>query len=107
VRLGYSPFQQVIPSTQKEIDIVLYLADENMLMEVEVIEGTPIKNRGDTLSYFVHPFSDGTEEKVEELLAKLPGLSVDQRSGTIKYQGKEIKKILLDGDDLMGGTTKC
>ncbi len=104
-RLGYKSFQKVISSKQKGIDVQLSLSDESTLMEVVVTEGRTIEIKGDTLSYFVHPFSDGSEKNVEDLLAKLPGVSVDE-SGIIKYQGREIKKILLDGDDLTGENYK-
>ena len=105
-RLGYEPVRRVIPTLQKEMNIELTLADESILKEVVVTEGRPIESRGDTLNYFVESFSDGSEKSVEDLLAKLPGVSVDEQSGTIKYQGKEIKKILLDGDDLTGDNYK-
>ena len=105
-RLGYNPFQQVISLTLKEINVQLSLADESTLLEVVITEDGPVEIQGDTLSYFVQPFRDGSEKNVEDLLAKLPGVSVDEQSGIIKYQGKAIKKILLDGDDLTGNNYK-
>ena len=105
-RLGYNRFEKVISTSQKEINIQLSLTDESTLREVVVNEGKPVETRGDTLSYFVKPFSDGSEKNVEDLLAKLPGVSVDEQSGTIRFQGKEIKKVLLDGDDLTGENYK-
>lgn len=105
-RLGYKPFQKIVSVTQKEVDVSLFLADESTLKEIVVTEGRPVEIQGDTVSYFVQPFRDGSEDNVEDLLAKLPGVSVDDQSGAIKYQGKEIKKILLDGDDLTGENYK-
>lgn len=105
-RLGYEPFEQVISIAQKEINIQLSVAKESTLMEVVVTGGKPVEFQGDTISYSTQPFSDGSERNAEDLLAKLPGVSVDEQSGTIKYQGKEIKKILLDGDDLTGENYK-
>ncbi|MDE0472220.1 MAG: carboxypeptidase-like regulatory domain-containing protein [Ekhidna sp.] len=105
-RLGYEPFQKVVSATQTVIDVSLSLANESTLKEVVVTEGQPVEVEGDTISYFVESFRDGSEDNVEDLLAKLPGVSVDEESGTIKYQGKEIKKILLDGDDLTGENYK-
>ena len=59
-----------------------------------------MKNQNDTIFYNIQKFKDGSERNVEDVLAKLPGVTVDKGTGKIKYQGKEIKKILLDGDDL-------
>lgn len=105
-RLGYNRFEKVISTSQKEINIQLSLSDESTLREVVVREGKPVETRGDTLSYFAETFNDGSEENVEDLLAKLPGVSVDEQSGAIRFQGKEIKKILMDGDDLTGENYK-
>ena len=105
-RLGYKPYREVISTEQQEINVQLLLADESTLLEVVVTERKPIEAKSDTLSYSVQPFSDGSEENAEDLLAKLPGVSVDKKSGAIRYQGKEIKKILLDGDDLTGENYK-
>ena len=105
-RLGYEPLDQVIAANQKHLDIQLSLSEASKLREIIITEGRPIESQGDTINYFVQPFSDGSEKNVEDLLAKLPGVSVDEQSGTIKYQGEEIKKILLDGDDLTGDNYK-
>lgn len=70
-----------------------------ILEEVRVFEKKPINIKEDTISYEVGFFIDQTEEVTEDVLKKIPGIQVTS-SGKIKYQGKEIKKILLDGDDL-------
>ncbi len=82
------------------------LTSENTLEEVVVRSKRPIETSGDTISFSPRYFKDGTERNVEDLLGKLPGISVDATTGTIKYQGREIKKILLDGDDLTGNNYK-
>jgi len=105
-RLGYDRFEKIVSIAQQEINIQLSFADESTLLEVVVTEGKPIETQGDTLTYFIQPFTDGSEKNVEDLLAKLPGVSVDEQSGKISYQGKGIKKILLDGDDLTGENYK-
>ncbi len=42
---------------------------------------------------------------VEELVKRLPGAEVSD-DGTIKINGKEVKKILVDGKEFMTGDTK-
>lgn len=69
------------------------------LKEVIIKKAPPILQKKDTLEYNPDSFKDGSEKVVEDLLKKLPGIKVEE-NGTIKYKGKEIKKMLLDGDDL-------
>ena len=69
------------------------------LQEV-VIEGRPpITERNDTIIFNAEDFRDDSEDVVEDILRKLPGVNVSE-NGQIAYQGKEISRILLDGDDL-------
>lgn len=101
-RLGFKPWQTTIPSGLSKLDVQLVMSSNSRLKDFVVTGRKPVSQQGDTLRYHAEKFQDGTERNVEELLAKLPGVSVDEKSGVIKYQGKKIKKILLDGDDLTG-----
>ena len=73
----------------------------NVLKEV-VIEEKPIRIKGDTTIYNPNSFKDGSERVIEDLLRKLPGIEIKD-NGIIKFKGKNIKKMLLDGDDLFSG----
>lgn len=77
---------------------------EHTLDEV-FITNKKIINRKDTVYYNIEMFKNGTEEYVEDLLKKLPGIIIEN-DGTIKYNNKKIKKLLLDGDDLFGSKYK-
>lgn len=73
------------------------------LKEITVIsKELPYKERNDTLTYNMLKFGDGTEVKLIDILSKLPGIEVNKINGTIKYKGKNIETILLDGVDLFG-----
>lgn len=68
------------------------------LQEVIVNTHAPISTHGDTTSYNVKSFLQGNEVTVEDMLKKLPGISVS-KDGTIKYKNKEIEKLMVEGDD--------
>ena len=70
-----------------------------ILNEVTVNKVLPIIQKKDTTEYNSNSFKDGSEKVIEDLLKKLPGIKVES-TGEIKYKGKTIKKMLLDGDDL-------
>ena len=75
------------------------------LEEVIVNSDPPIKVQGDTTTYSVSYFTNEDEQTVEDVLKKLPGIDVSE-SGSIKYKGKSIDKILLDGENLVGSNYK-
>ena len=57
--------------------------------------------KGDTLVYVADSFNVGQNAVVEDLLKKLPGIKVAD-DGSITSQGKEISKVLVDGDEFFG-----
>ncbi|WP_456438990.1 carboxypeptidase-like regulatory domain-containing protein [Psychroserpens sp.] len=73
----------------------------NQLNEVVLKTNKRIQIKNDTTIYNPNAFKDGTERTVEDLLKKLPGIEV-KTNGEIKFKGKSIKKLMLDGDDLFG-----
>lgn len=72
------------------------------LSEVIISAKKDIKQSKDTITYNASSFRDSTERNLEELIEKLPGITVDKDKGTIKVNGKEIKKIYIDGEEISG-----
>ncbi|MBM78737.1 MAG: hypothetical protein CL846_09665 [Crocinitomicaceae bacterium] len=61
----------------------------------------PIFFRGDTLVFTADSFQTKQNAVVEDLLKKLPGIEVD-KNGNISSQGREVNKVLVDGDEFFG-----
>jgi hypothetical protein len=59
----------------------------------------PIRLKKDTIEYNAQTFSNGTEKNVEELLKKLPGITV-QSDGKIKFGNREVERVMIENDDL-------
>lgn len=72
-----------------------------LLQEVILKSGSPIKIRGDTVSYTADSFKVSANANVEELLRKLPGIQVD-KNGQIKAMGETVEKVLVDGEEFFG-----
>jgi hypothetical protein len=81
----------------------IILPDKATLMEEVIVYANkePIYFRGDTLVYVADSFKRKENAVVEDLLKNLPGISVDA-SGNISSQGREITKVLVDGDEFFG-----
>ena len=61
----------------------------------------PVFFRGDTLVFLADSFKTKANAVVEDLLKKLPGIEVD-KNGSITSQGREVNKVLVDGDEFFG-----
>lgn len=80
--------------------------DKRVLDEVVVKEDRiPIVIKKDTIEYNAKAFRTKPNSNVEKLLKQLPGVEVD-RNGKIKAQGKEVKKVLVDGKEFFGKDPK-
>jgi hypothetical protein len=88
-----------------ELELLFHLKKENItaLDEIYIVgKKMPFKRKQDTVVFNVGAYKDGTEKKVEDLLKKLPGIEINESSGNIKYNGKLIETVTLDGDNLFG-----
>lgn len=59
----------------------------------------PITVKNDTTKYNLTQFKDGSERVVEDLLKKLPGITI-KPNGAIEFKGKQVTRVLLDGDNI-------
>ncbi len=61
----------------------------------------PFLNRRDTLEYNALAFVTRPNATVEDLLRRLPGIQVEA-DGSIKAQGEDVQKVLVDGKEFFG-----
>lgn len=80
------------------VDTVHMLSLQNLLETFVVRDSRPITIKGDTVEYTADSFKVRAFANVDELLKRLPGIEVD-KSGKITAHGKEVKKMLVDGDE--------
>jgi hypothetical protein len=91
-----------IDSLEAQIKIVkdfILTPEPFALSEVVVNAEVPILVKKDTITFKVDSFTDGSEEVVEDVLKKLPGIEV-ANDGSIQVQGRNIQKVMVEGDDL-------
>ena len=95
----------VVGSPQNnDVHIDNIIMSENIKAMNEVVifaSQEPVYYRGDTLVFVADSFDVKTNAVVEDLLKKLPGVEVDGNGG-IQFQGKEVVKVLVDGDEFFG-----
>lgn len=99
--LGYQPvFKNITISESKpsvDMGTIPLKGKGLMLNEVEIIqEVPPIVVKKDTIEFNAGSFKTRENAVVEDLLKKLPGVSVD-KDGVITAQGETVKRVLVDG----------
>lgn len=74
--------------------------DSKILKEVVVVgQGTAVQ-KGDTTVMTANAFKVNPDANAEDLVKKMPGITVE--NGTVKAQGDEVKKVLVDGKPFFG-----
>jgi len=68
-------------------------------------ERIPLLIRGDTVEYNASSYKTAPDAVAEDLLKKLPGVTVD-RNGNVKAHGEDVKKVTVDGKEFFGNDPK-
>ncbi|ALU75191.1 TonB-dependent receptor [Tenacibaculum finnmarkense] len=89
----------LVDKTQERIAKNVILQDNKITLDEVIVKSKrSIIIKKDTILFNASSFTDGSEYSVEDLLKKIPGVTVNSE-GTIKVGGAEIEKLMIDGDD--------
>ncbi|GAB3201945.1 TonB-dependent receptor [Pontibacter aydingkolensis] len=89
-----------------DLGVINMEQSSNLLSEVLIVAETPpVLVRNDTLEFNAASFKTLPTSLVEDLLRKLPGVTVDQQ-GNIMVNGRSVQKILVDGKEFFGSDPK-
>ena len=108
--VGFDPLYQPLRITGKNNPVnvgKLALSDGSiMLGEAIVIGKAPeVVVHNDTVEYNADSYKTTEGSVLEDLLKKMPGVEVDSE-GKITVNGKEIKKVLIDGKEFFSDDPK-
>lgn len=99
--MGYAGLRRPASSFSVGKVNLLSMAQQSVTLREVKVKAPPIRSAGDTLSYNVGQFVGRGDAHLEDVLRKLPGITV-QDNGTVSYQGKAINKFYIEGKDLLG-----
>lgn len=99
----YADFADEVTLKSETLDLgkISMLQKAVLLNEVIVHSTGAIRIKGDTTEFVADSFKVKEGATVEDLLKKLPGLSVNSK-GEITAQGKKVDKVLVDGEEFFG-----
>ncbi len=108
-RIGSRPVRRdfTLGPANMTADTVVMLGSGPLKLDDLVVnaEFVPIVNKPDTLEYNADAFKTRINATVEELLKRLPGVTVAS-DGTITAQGKTVQQVLVDGKEFFGNDPK-
>ena len=107
--VGYTPLTKSVKVDGKS-DVALgnitFGADAIMLKGAVVVgQAARVTVSEDTFVYNASAYRTPEGSVIEELVKRLPGAQVSD-DGTVTINGKEVKKVLIDGKEFMTGDTK-
>ncbi len=106
--LGYAESFYTVNATKGSVSLGdIFMHEEGFLLNEAVVTAkmAEIAIKGDTVEYNADSYKVQESAVVEDLLKKLPGAEVDA-DGKITVNGKEITKILVDGEEFFSSDPK-
>lgn len=105
-RTKFVPVQLANNVPDKKMGTITLDPDAVMLGEAVITAAAPeVTVKEDTLEYNSTAYRTPEGAMLEELVKKLPGAEIDDE-GNVKINGKEVKKIMVDGKEFFGGDVK-
>lgn len=98
--IGYA--KKTIPLKNESNRVDVELTESSILLKEVIVKAPAITSRGDTVNYSVPAFSSKSDRKIEDVIKKLPGVTV-KKSGQIQYKGETINKFYIEGLDMLDG----
>ncbi len=100
------PLQLSDKAPEKNVGTIALQPDAVMLSEAVITAEAPqVTVVEDTLMYNSSAYRTPEGAMLEELVKKLPGAEIDE-DGNVKINGKDVKKIMVDGKEFFGGDVK-
>ena len=108
--LGYNDVTRKVTVGQNGRGVnfgVIPMQMEGILLKEAMVMGvkTPIVVKEDTIEYNADTYKTQANAVVEDILKRMPGVEVDSE-GKITANGKEVKKILIDGKEFFSDDPK-
>ena len=106
--LGYTTYYTDVNTSKGSVSLgSIFLSDDGVLLKEAIVTAkvAEITVKGDTIEYNADSYKVQESAVVEDLLKKMPGAEVGT-DGKITINGKEVKKILVDGEEFFSTDPK-
>ncbi|PVH24158.1 carboxypeptidase-like regulatory domain-containing protein [Sphingobacterium corticibacter] len=102
--LTYHPYDEelTVSDDPKTISLTITLSESSKLLDEIVLQkSVPATMSGDTISYNLSLLTTGNEQKLKDVITRLPGLEIND-NGKIMAHGKVINDLMVNGKKMFG-----
>lgn len=103
--LSYEKEIKFLPVVKAGDNNVSFILKYNIDTELETItiigQSNTAKQKGDTISYNLKNLTTGNEQKLKDVISRLPGLDIND-NGKITSNGKVVNDLLINGKKMFG-----
>ncbi|MBT2559221.1 TonB-dependent receptor [Hymenobacter sp. ISL-91] len=103
--LGYQDVQRTVQvgATPLNLGELTLQAGGVTLKGVEVVgQAAAAVQKGDTAQFNAGSFKTNPDASANDLIKKMPGVTVDPTTGRVQAQGEQVQRILVDGKEFFG-----
>lgn len=107
--IGFTTYKKILSTNNlhKNIGSIFLHETVEKLEEVIITATPPILIKNDTIQYNASSFKTKEDAVAEDLLKKLPGISIDNEDGSVKVHGIDVTKILVNGEPFFSDNPKA
>lgn len=100
-QMGYDS-TKIHVTIHSDKNIIINLKENIKLLNTVTVESQQLRveQKGDTTQFNANAYKTNPDATVEDLIKKLPGVTSD--GTTVKVNGEEVKKVLVDGKPFWG-----
>ena len=91
---------KAVANRSQQLD--LHVKEQHIVLEEVSMRAQKIRQQGDTLNYNVAAYRQQGDRVIGDVLKRMPGIEVSG-NGSIKFNGKSIRKFYVEDMDLLQG----
>ncbi len=103
--IGYQTVSTKIDVKTANVNVGnLVISKTAKTLQTVVISGAPpaMKQKNDTMEFGASQYKVNPDATSEDLIKKMPGITVDKSTGAVTAMGETVKKVTVDGRDFFG-----
>ncbi|MGY5353065.1 carboxypeptidase-like regulatory domain-containing protein [Wenyingzhuangia sp. IMCC45533] len=97
--IGFTTYKKTLTlNNHQSVGQILLHPSTESLEEIVITATPPVLIKKDTTQFNASSFKTKEDAVAEDLLKKLPGVSIDNENGSIQVNGVDVTKILVNGE---------
>ena len=102
--VGFGDFKKEVAVNGENVNLghVSISKKAETLATVVISGDPPVRQKNDTLEFAASQYKVNPDATTEDLIRKMPGITVDKTSGAVTAMGETVQKVTVDGRDFFG-----